>query len=331
MLFSIIIPLYNKAPYVGRALASVLGQDFADYELIVVDDGSTDGSMAVVENLVEADARLAHLRKVKRLTLLSQANAGVSTARNVGVARASGDFLCFLDADDAWTPVFLSEMAACIATYPQADLYACNYYYVKNGGSRICVKEMDSGYLSYFETYNRQLQLGGGMPVWTGAMALRREVFVRLGGFKPPLHLGEDFDLWVRVALQGPLAFWNKPLAYYHQDVGPRAVGRLHAPEHHFLWNLGHLAEEEARNPACKRLLDRLRATGLLPYYLQAPTRPAARTELAKVDWTSLPAALHRPYFRPLWCTKLLRHLRRRASQAKQTLLRRLRRVDPNA
>lgn len=321
MWFSVIIPLYNKAPYVGRALDSVLAQSFADYELRVVDDGSTDGSAEEVKRRMKTDARLVRLQGEQRFAFIQKTHAGVSAARNAGIAQAKGTFLCFLDADDAWEPDFLAEMAACIKAHPRAHLYASNYFYVKNGRSRRGVQGVDTGPLPYFETYLQQLQAGGGMPVWTGAVVLRRALCLRLGGFKPQLHLGEDFDLWVRVALQGPPVFLNKPLARYHQDVGPRAIGRLHAPAHHFLWHLEHLAGEEARNPACKRLLDRLRATGLLPYYLHAPTRAAACAELAKIDWTAQAPALHRPYLRPRPWVKALRRLRWLGARAKQMIL----------
>ena len=102
MRFSVIIPLYNKAPYVNKALESVLSQTFRDFELIVVDDGSTDESLAIAQSVLDK-CDLPH-------RLIHQDNTGVSTARNNGVAVAQGDFVCFLDADDWWAPTFLERM-----------------------------------------------------------------------------------------------------------------------------------------------------------------------------------------------------------------------------
>ena len=100
-MFSLIMPLYNKAPYVAKARRSVLEQTFSDYELVIVDDGSKDESAHIAEKLIAGNA---HCR------LIRQENAGVSVARNNGVAASQGDYLCFLDADDWWEPSFLEEM-----------------------------------------------------------------------------------------------------------------------------------------------------------------------------------------------------------------------------
>ena len=110
MRFSVIIPLYNKGPYLSKALASVIAQTFRDFELIVVDDGSTDDSFKVAQFVLK-DAEVKH-------QLIRQVNAGVSTARNNGVMAASGDYICFLDADDWWGPSFLERMDWLILEYP---------------------------------------------------------------------------------------------------------------------------------------------------------------------------------------------------------------------
>ena len=98
MKISIVIPLYNKAPYVRRALDSIAAQTFTDFELIVIDDGSTDDGAAIVEKYLD-----------RRFRLIRQANAGPGAARNVGIAQARGEFIAFLDADDEWLPNYLAE------------------------------------------------------------------------------------------------------------------------------------------------------------------------------------------------------------------------------
>ena len=121
MRFSVIIPLYNKAPYVAKAIGSVLAQTFTDYELIIVDDGSKDDS---AEKAVQAIGNHTNVRLIK------QENAGVSMARNNGAAISQGDYLCFLDADDWWEPTFLEEMSKLVEEFPDAGIYGTNYIIV---------------------------------------------------------------------------------------------------------------------------------------------------------------------------------------------------------
>ena len=220
---SVIIPLYNKAPYVRKALESVFAQTYTDYELIVVDDGSTDDSAAIAEDLLAS--RLSPFA----FRLLKQKNAGVSAARNKGFSVSSGDYIAFLDADDWWEPTYLEKMAKLIEDYPDAGLYASNYYYHKDGQNIIKV-DIPTGYFNYPKEYFKNF----AMPVWTGATMISRNVFEEMGGFPLGIKLGEDFLLWAKIALHYKVAFWNEPLAYYNNTlpcfnrfnnaIGPEAI-----------------------------------------------------------------------------------------------------------
>lgn len=311
MRFSVIIPLYNKGPYISKALASVMGQSFRDFELIVVDDGSTDDSFQVAQSVLKS-ADVKH-------QLIHQENAGVGTARNNGVLAASGEFICFLDADDWWAPSFLERMDWLIHEYPDAGIYGTNYYYVKNGRQRICVTTAQTGYINYCRTYAEKLQ----MTLTSISVAIPKEVFQSSGGFKPHLKLGEDFDLWIRIALSHKVAFLNEPLAYYFQDSNPawRGTGHLTDPKVHMLWNLDYLSEEEKRNPDYKQLIDKLRAYGLLSYYLSDQYRKNAKSELAKVDWKKQPRQTRFLYKTPVWLLKLRRRFLKTGSRIKQRLI----------
>ena len=312
MRFSVIIPLYNKGPYLSKALASVMAQSFRDFELIVVDDGSTDDSFQVAQSVLK-NADVKH-------QLIRQENAGVSTARNNGVMAASGDYICFLDADDWWAPTFLERMDWLIHEYPDAGIYGTNYYVVKNGRQRICVTTAKTGYINYCRTYAEKLQ----MPLWTGAVSIPRPVFCETGGFKPHLKLGEDFDLWIRIALSHKVAFLDEPLAYYFQDSDPvwRGTGHLTDPKVNMLWNLDYLSEEEKKNPDYKQLIDNLRTYSLLPYYLSDRYHKAAKQELAKVDWKKQPRKTRSLFRYPVWLLKLRRRFLKTGSKIKQRLFR---------
>ena len=311
MSFSVIMPLFNKAPYIRRALESVLGQTFKDFEVIVVDDGSTDGSYNKAKEVLEGSGI--------DYQLIRQDNSGVSTARNNGVKASRGYYVCFLDADDWWTPDFLEKMDGLITSFPDAGIYGTNYYYVKNGRQSVSVTTASTGYINYCKVYAEKLE----MPLWTGAVCLPRAVFDEMGGFKPQLKLGEDFDLWIRIALKYKVAFLNEPLAYYFQDADPawRLVGRLHDPRNHMLWNLEYLAQEEKTNPDYKLLIDNLRTYSLLPYYLSSQYHDAAREELDKVDWSRQPEKVRSRYRKPVFILKCHRAFMKCGSAVKQWII----------
>ena len=115
-LFSIIIPLYNKARYIEATLNSIIAQSLTDFEVIVVDDGSTDGSYDIVIHIAEHDGRVR---------LLRQANGGVSSARNTGIRTAQGTWIAFLDADDTWDSDYLQQMHELILRHPDENLFCC--------------------------------------------------------------------------------------------------------------------------------------------------------------------------------------------------------------
>lgn len=297
------MPLYNKAPYVRKAVESVIGQTFADWELVVVDDGSTDGGGDVAASFADS-----------RIRVVRQENAGAGTARNRGVALTSAPYLCFLDADDWWEPTFLEEMAGLTKRHPSAGIYGSGYYIAKNGRRRIAPIGVDStfseGEINYCRVYARTLC----MPLTSISVCIPRETFKASGGFPQGIRLGEDFLLWIQIALRHKVVLLNRPLANYNQDVAPatRAIGRLHPPERHMLWHLPAPEHLEKDNKDYKHLVDSLRCYMLLPYLLNRHYRSAARNELAKVDWPAQPAKARRLYRTPIW----LLHMRQCALAA---------------
>lgn len=312
MFYSVIIPLYNKAPYVTKAVQSVLSQTFADYELIVVDDGSDDNSGEIAMKALEGR---------DNCQLIRQENAGVSKARNNGVSASHGDYLCFLDADDWWNPSFLEEMAKLIDEYPDAGIYGTSYTIVNESKHKtrvaiIGVEEgFERGYINYCKVYARTMY----MPLTSISVAMPRKVFDEMKGFPQGITLGEDFLLWIRIALKYKVVFLNRPLAYYNQDVesNQRGVGRLHKPEGHMLWNLMDLEPVERSNEDYKQLIDNLRTYILLPYYLSADYHEQARRELEKVDWKKQPEKVRRLFSLPLSWLRIKNGIERLGSQIK--------------
>lgn len=316
MKFSVVIPLYNKAPYVAKAIQSVLSQTYADYELIIIDDGSKDDSAEIASKAIEGHANCQ---------LLRQDNSGVSLARNNGVAASHGDYLCFLDADDWWDPTFLEETSKLIEKFPEAGIYGTGYTIVNDSKRKtrtapIGVEpEFEQGYINYCQVYAKTL----AMPLTSISVAIPRNIFEEMNGFPKGIKLGEDFLLWIHIALKYEVAFLNRPLAYYNQDVesASRGIGHLYKPEEHMLWNLSDLEPQEQCNDDYKCLIDALRVNNLMPYYLSKKHRQVAMLELNKVDWSRQPQKIRREYKRPIGLLKLKYALLKIGSIVKQTLI----------
>ena len=312
--FSVIMPLYNKAPYVRKAVESVVGQTYRDWELIVVDNGSTDGSGDVVTNCHNPRIRMLHLKE----------NIGPGAARNHGVAESTADHICFLDADDWWEPTFLEEMAGLVERHPGAGIYGTGYYIVKNGRQRIAPIGVDKGFaegeINYCQVYARTLC----MPLTSISVCMPRRVFDEAGGFPTDVRLGEDFLLWIRIALKHKVVLLNKPLSNYNQDVDVtfRGTHHLHPPEQNMLWKLGEYEPLEKTNPDYKQLIDNLRTYGLQSYLLNPKYRDAAKQELSKVDWRNQDVKWEKLYNLPVDVLKIRFKVRKLGFLMKRILTR---------
>lgn len=294
-MFSVIIPLYNKAPYIAKAIESVLGQTYRDFEVIVIDDGSTDQSLEVAKTFEN-----------KSITIISQPNSGVSTARNNGVKLAKHPYICFLDADDWWHPTFLEEMKRLITDFPDAGIYGSGYYIVKNGQERIAPigvpQGFERGIIDYCEVYAKTLC----MPLTSISVVIPKHIFDEEKGFKSQLKFGEDFDLWIRIALKHKVILVNKPLAYYNQDVdvNNRAIGsRFYKPEEHMLFsNYGDFMHNEG----FRFLFERLTLYGLLSYYLNDVNKLEVYQILSEINWDKHESKYHQYYKKfPRWAVKV--------------------------
>ena len=345
-MFSVIVALYNKSAYLEKCLQSIFNQTFTNFELILINDGSTDDGTEKVrkilnehcERLIEKQCNTERkqyvleisqgIKESKKSILLSyidQENSGVSTARNNGVKNAIYDYVAFLDADDWWEPTYLSEMKTLIEEYPGAGLYGSNYFLVKRNRQLPAPSGIDpafkKGLIDYFGAYART----NCQPVWTGAVIVPKKVMEEEKGFNPELKLGEDFDLWVRIALKYPVAFLNKNLSNYNQDsnIKNRATGHLPEPSNHVLWNLTYLEKDEQKNPVLKKLFDNLRIYSLFPYYLNHKTRKTARMELDKVNWKFQPLLIRLKYKLPVFILVIYWFLKKQGSGLKKLIINR--------
>lgn len=222
--FSVIIPLYNKEPHIARALDSVISQTVQDFEIIVVDDGSTDKSAEIVRTFNDS-----------RIRLIQQENAGVSAARNKGILESKAPLIALLDADDEWTPAFLEEILKLSIRFPLAGIYSTAYCIIDpNGKKRSAIYKAIppapwKGILpSYFLTATL-----GDSPICSSSVCIPRNIFSEIGLFKIGSWWGEDDDLWGRIATKYPVAFSWEIGAINYRDAVNRACNKSKIIEVH--------------------------------------------------------------------------------------------------
>ena len=208
-MISVIISLYNKSATIAAALDSVLAQTYQDFEVVVVDDGSTDEGAAIVDGYTDP-----HIR------LIRQANAGVSAARNRGIAEAKGEYVAFLDADDEWMPEFLEEIVSLQREFPTCRAQATSYIFSMYGNntSIILRKIPFTGKRGVLNNYF-EVAAYSHPPVCSICVCIERKLIQDIGGFPLGITSGEDLLTWARIAVRTQWAYSLRPLAKY--NLGP--------------------------------------------------------------------------------------------------------------
>lgn len=208
---SVVMPTHNRAGFVGRAVASVLAQTESDFELIIVDDASTDGTGECLASLARQDQRIRVLTNLK--------SKGGGGGRNVGIEASRGEWVAFLDDDDEWVPSKLEIQLAKLAATPAAVACSCDYEQHFSSGASKVVR------LPQLVTLTQLLRgsvLGGASMCVCSRAALQA-----IGGFDTHLRSGQDWDLWVRLRLQGPIAVCDEPLVRYQAHDGARITNNM--------------------------------------------------------------------------------------------------------
>jgi GT2 family glycosyltransferase len=223
------MPCFNARAHLPHSVGSVLAQSFPDWELIAVDDGSVDDTLAWLK-----------AQRDPRIRIHSQANQGVSTARNAALERARGEYVAFLDADDTWEPAFLAELHAALATRPDAVLAYCGWQNVGlPGGRGLPFVPPDH------ETPAKEETLFASCRWPIHAALVRRQAVLAAGGFDTRLKNAEDYLLWLRVATPAPIVRVTKVLAYYQFHGGDQASSQVaRAALHHMQAQLHYLHEQ---------------------------------------------------------------------------------------
>ncbi len=220
--FSVVIPLYNKEKHITRAMESVLGQNHPDFELLVVDDGSSDDSLVKARSVSDPRVRVIH-----------QENRGESGARNRGISEAKGQYIAFLDADDYWRPDFLQEIKSLIECFGDEATFFATAYLVSDGKElrhpswpgigRAKIKAVLPDFFAHMA--------GGPLLILPSCVCVGKETLHHVGLFTPGLKLGADQELWQRLALKSKLAYSSHPASVYCLDADNRACDTFRLQE----------------------------------------------------------------------------------------------------
>ncbi|WP_340154257.1 glycosyltransferase family 2 protein [uncultured Winogradskyella sp.] len=273
--FSVIIPLYNKADYISECLKSALNQNFEDYEIVIVNDGSTDKSVSIVESFSSDKINLFH-----------QKNAGASAARNNGAQFANANYIVFLDADDIWKTNHLSCIKESIDLYPNAGLFANNYH-IKHSSNHILPAKINikTGAKQPFILNDFFKASLNDTAVWTSAAAIEKSKFLKYGMFNPIYLSSQDLDLWIRIALKEPIVFNPKITMIYDKSIDG-SLGKFEDNDARFIL-FNSFLKHEKDNVYLKKYLD------LKRYGLALRTKINGETKIHKdtlktIDFSNL-------------------------------------------
>jgi glycosyltransferase involved in cell wall biosynthesis len=223
--FSVVIPLYNKEKEIIRTLESVFSQIKKPYEVIVVDDGSTDSGLQLVKQ-----------KFGNRVKLISQQNSGVSVARNNGIREACCPYICLLDADDEWLPEYLDEVKRLITHFPAASFYSTNIIYQDENGKSIPSSiGVSRDYFGVIEDFPLTFSDGYGL-ISSSSACIRKEIFESGIIFPEGEKRGEDLYYWLRLGMTGSLAFSAKPLVRVNLNAQNRSIKQKGILHYHFRW-----------------------------------------------------------------------------------------------
>lgn len=210
--FSIIIPLYNKEHYISETINSVLNQTYEDYEIIVVNDSSTDNSLSIVAGF--------YSNKLKVFTI---PNGGVSKARNFGLMKANNSYVCFLDADDVWDVRYLENLVSIILQYPESGFITGAYYYcnqeINNISHIVSLKNKPDNIVLEIDFFKETIN-NKRIIALTSCVCIKKSIVQSLSiHFAEGVHMGEDADFWLRIALHTSSVYYNTPYLYYRGNT----------------------------------------------------------------------------------------------------------------
>ena len=302
MFISIVIPLYNKQNSIAATLQSVLAQTYTNYEIIVVDDGSTDDSA----NVAEATLRECKVYGVRaphestsfvggpaecRGRVIRKANGGVCSARNRGIQEAKYDCIALLDGDDLWDEHYLEEQVKLVQDFPEAKMWGINFAEMSNGELiRKLPTGLPDGYRGYVENY---FQMPGRISdlYCSSSVVIKKEVFDKVGYFDERIKYSEDIDMWYRIIANYPVVFYDRYMAWYLYDAENRTMNRKRLLKD-WLPNFVDKYQDELfkHNRVFYQWINRWSANRIRKIYFEDHSqRKVAKKAMRKLDYAVLP------------------------------------------
>lgn len=271
-MISIVIPLYNKAQSIENTIRCIQAQTYQDFEIVVVDGWSKDGSLEIIQRLAKEDPRIRVLMQVNK--------HGVTPARNESIEAAKNERIAFIDADDYWEPTYLETLVKLMDDYPQAGIWGMNY--------GIMVGNSKYPYVSAYKGYRGLLEnpWKNGNPFSTSAIGITKTAFETVGGFDNRIIYGEDIDLWYRLMLEFPSVYEDKVLSYYRIDAENRACEHTFPLKINIPYYIEKYAKYREANRDFRRFFDLQCLYRLYPYAVSGEYKEELKQCLAPIDWS---------------------------------------------
>ena len=214
-MISVVIPLYNKEKSILATIQSVVNQTYTDFELLVINDGSTDKGAEIAASYPDT-----------RIRVIKKENGGVCSARNCGIQEAKGEYIALLDADDQWDMKYLEEQMRMVADFPDAAMWGINFAELSDGKLiRKLETGLPNGYRGYVQNYF-QMPTRVSDLFCSSSVLIRKEVFDKVGIFDERLKYSEDIDMWYRIIANYPVAFYDRYMVWYLYDAENRAMNK---------------------------------------------------------------------------------------------------------
>lgn len=263
--FSVIIPLYNKEDYILNTIKTIINQSFTDFEIIVVNDGSTDNGLEIVKEITD-----------KRIKIINQKNQGLSGARNIGIKNAATDYITFIDADDFWTEHHLYQLYNLIQLYPNKGMYASGYAFKKS--EKVLHRATFNGLPKNFKGivpnfFKHSLQ---NCIALTDSICIPKFVFDDIGYYDPEIFSEQDTDLYIRIALKYEVVLDDTSVtAIYNRTIEDNMSNFSQKKSIPKL--LYSYKKEELTNKHLKRYLDYNRFSTLIYFKLSSNNKLAKK------------------------------------------------------
>ncbi len=296
--FSVVIPLYNKEKFIKATLQSVANQTFSNFEVIIVDDASTDSSSAIAQTFSSGSVSIIRHPK----------NKGLSAARNTGIKAANANFIAFIDSDDVWKTDFLEKMHQMILRFPEAGIYGAGYEEVYADGLVVDIDkniDLKPGKMTIISDF---FAANAHQPIFCySSVVVKKEVFETVGYFDENITLGEDVDFNIRAASQFQVAYYNAIGAGYTIFSENQITNSAIADK--TITDFNKYEPLADKDPSLKKYLDVNRYI-LAMSYKMAGEHEASKKLVLEIDRANLTLRQILLLSAPIWVVKIFREIK---------------------